>query len=151
VTNTPASGTDGSPTLAKVLNFASAGGSQKSQDYTPIDGASIADAQTNGAETDESVEDEGAGTETDQDPIIEQEGDLEGTVLTEADRMLHKVYGDFVHQNSGQQLCGGVKDNQMWQDYWQQLIVFPSLTYDAPSGAVGRRFIEKLAESLNGI
>jgi hypothetical protein len=30
VINTPASGTDGSPTLAKVLNFDSAGGSQKS-------------------------------------------------------------------------------------------------------------------------
>ncbi len=104
--NTPASGTDGSPTLAKVLSFASAGGSQKSQGYASID-----HAQTNGVQNDESVEDKGEGTETEQDTIIEQEGDLEGTILSETDRMLHEVYGDYVHQNSGQQLNGGVKDN----------------------------------------
>jgi hypothetical protein len=39
----------------------------------------------------------------------------------------------------------------MWQDYWRRLVVFPSQTYDAPSGAVGRRFTEMLAEMLVGI
>jgi hypothetical protein len=48
-------------------------------------------------------------------------------------------------------LSGGVANNQQWQDYWRQLIVYPSSTYDAPSGAVGRRFVEKLAELLDGI
>jgi hypothetical protein len=39
----------------------------------------------------------------------------------------------------------------MWQDYWRRLIVFPSQTFDAPSGAIGRRFIEILADMLPGI
>jgi hypothetical protein len=137
--------------LAKVLNFDSAGGSQLPQRDKPTDDSLIVDAQTNGAENLELVEEEGDGKDPDPDPIIEQEGDLEGAILSEADRMLHKVYGDYVHQNSGQQLNGGVEDDRLWQDYWRRLIVFPASTYDAPSGAVGHRFIEKLAELLDGV
>jgi hypothetical protein len=32
---------------------------------------------------------------------IEQEGDVPGATLSDADRMLHTVYGDYVHQNPG--------------------------------------------------
>jgi hypothetical protein len=56
-----------------------------------------------------------------------------------------------VHQNSGQHLDGGIEDELPWQDCWQRLIVYPSFTYDAPSGAVGCHFIEKLAELLDGV
>jgi hypothetical protein len=65
--------------------------------------------------------------------------------------MMDKVYGDHVHQNPGMYLRGDIPDDELWQDCWRRLIVFPSQTYDAPSGAVGRRLIEMLADMLAGI
>jgi hypothetical protein len=43
---------------------------------------------------------------------IEQEGDLPGATLSDAHRMLHTIYRDYVHQNPGQHLNRGVNDNQ---------------------------------------
>ena len=65
--------------------------------------------------------------------------------------MMDKVYGDHVHQNPGTHLRGDIPDDEMWQDYWRRLIVFPSQTYDAPKGPVGRRYVEMLADMLLGI
>jgi hypothetical protein len=66
--------------------------------------------------------------------------------------MLYAVYGDtFTHQNPGQHISEGVNDDQKWQDYWQGLIVYPFLIYDAPSGAVGHCFVKKVAKLIDGI
>jgi hypothetical protein len=65
--------------------------------------------------------------------------------------MMDKVYADHAHQNPGTHLRGDIPDDEMWQDYWRRLIVFPSQTYDAPLGAVGCRFIEMPADMLAGI
>jgi hypothetical protein len=108
-----------------VLNFDSAEGSLKTPGEMPNNDDTVADAQMNGAENVDSGEDDGDdgdGEESIVSTIIEQEGDLSGYTLTEADRLLHTVYGDYVHQNSGQQMCGGVVDDQQWQDYWRQLM-----------------------------
>jgi hypothetical protein len=67
----------------------------------------------------------------------EQGGDLPGATILDAGRMIHKACGDHVHQSSGQHLNGGVEGDQRWQDCWQRLVVFPSLTHNAPSGAAG--------------
>jgi hypothetical protein len=48
-------------------------------------------------------------------------------------------------------LDGGIADDELWQNYWRRLIVYHSLTYDAPTGAVGRRFADMLAVILEGI
>jgi hypothetical protein len=64
---------------------------------------------------------------------------------------MEEVYGDYVHQNLGTHLEGGITDDAMWQGYWCQLIACPSSTYDIPSGAVGKRLIEKIAEELRGL
>jgi hypothetical protein len=93
----------------------------------------------------------GGKVEENGETEIEQEGDLPGTTLSDADRMLHMLYGYYVHQNPGQHLKGGVNHNQKWQDYWRWLIVYPSSNYDAPSGAVGCCFVKKLAELIDGI
>jgi hypothetical protein len=77
--------------------------------------------------------------------------DLPGATVSEADLLLDKVYGDYVHQNSGQHLDGGIVDDEEWQNYWRRLIVYHSLTYDAPKGAVGKRFVEELAVIIQGI
>jgi hypothetical protein len=139
--------------LAKVLNFNSAV-SPKSQGEKPTDNDADAETQMNEAESVDSREEpqEGGTVEENGETEIEQEGDLPGATLSDADRMLHAVYGDYVHQNPGQHLNGGIDDDQKWQDYWQWLIVYPSLMYyDAPSGVVGRCFVEKLAKLINGI
>ena len=130
-----------SPALAKVLNF----------DNPPQ--REVADeTETRPVETtptrDETEPDIGM-PEQDKEKAEEQSiGDLPGVELSDADRMMDKVYGDHVHQNPGTHLRGDIPDDEMWQDYWRRLIVFTSQTYDALSGAVGRRFIEMLAEML---
>jgi hypothetical protein len=81
-----------------------------------------------------------------------EDGNLHrATPLSVADIFLDTVYGDHVHQNPGSHSNGSVPDDAKWQDYWGQLVVFPSQTYDAPKGAVGTRFIEELAELILGI
>jgi hypothetical protein len=61
------------------------------------------------------------------------------------------VYGDHIHQNPGTHLSGGIAEDALWQERWRQLISFPSHAYDVPSGAVGKRFVEKVADELKGI
>jgi hypothetical protein len=78
-------------------------------------------------------------------------GDLPGTTISDADRLMDKVYGDHVHKNPGEHLDGGITNDQMWQDNWRQLIVFPSQTYDVPSGPIGCWFLETLTSLLKGI
>jgi hypothetical protein len=76
-------------------------------------------------------------------------GDLPDYVITDADRKLDEVYGDHVHQNSGKHLDGEVADDQMWQNYWEHLVVYPSKTYSIPTGAVGKQFIKELVQLLD--
>jgi hypothetical protein len=147
VKDTAATGIDKSPALAKVLNFDSES-SELTQNHNPPRQGIIDEAETRLAET-IPIRDE---TEPDIGQAEEQEiGDLPDIELSDAGRMMDKVYGDHVHQNPGTHLRGDIPDDEMWQDYWRRLIVFPSQTYDAPSGAVGHHFIEMLADMLAGI
>ena len=65
--------------------------------------------------------------------------------------MMDKVYGDHVHQNDGTQLDGRISDDAKWQNYWRQLVVFPTHAYEVPSKSTGRRFISMVAELMRGI
>jgi hypothetical protein len=78
-------------------------------------------------------------------------GALPGAIILDANLQLLKVYGDHIHQNDGMHLDGGIKDNGAWQEQWHKQITLPSQCYDAPSGAVGRRFVNILALELEGI
>jgi hypothetical protein len=64
---------------------------------------------------------------------------------------MDEVYGDHIHQNPGAHLTGGVAEDAIWQEHWRRLISYPSTAYDVPSGAVGKRFVEKVAEEMRGI
>ena len=112
-------------------------------------------AETRPAETtharDQTEPDNGTPEQNKEQAEEQEIGDLPDIELSDADRMMDKVYGDHVHQNPGTHLSGDIPDDEMWQDYWRRLIVFPSQNYDAPSGAVGRHFIEMLADMLSGI
>jgi hypothetical protein len=78
-------------------------------------------------------------------------GNLPGATILPVDLKLMKVYGDYIHQNDGLHLDGGVKEDGAWQEQWRQLIVLPSQRYNAPSGAMGRRFVHILTAELEGI
>jgi hypothetical protein len=96
---------------------------------------------------------------TPETPSLEEEeevqdtpiGDLPGAVISEADLKMKEVYGDYVHQNDGSHLDGRIKEDGAWQEQWRKLIALPSQRYDAPNGAVGRRFVNILALDLEGI
>jgi hypothetical protein len=78
-------------------------------------------------------------------------GNLPDYTMSDADRKLDEVFGDHIHQNLGQHLCGGVADTLMWQNYWEHLVVYPSKTYTIPTGAIGKQFIKELAQLLEDI
>ena len=79
-------------------------------------------------------------------------GDLPaGANITDADRKLMEVCGDYIHQNDGTHLDGGIKDDDMQQACWRKLVALPSQGYNAPGGAVGRRYVRMLTEELRGI
>jgi hypothetical protein len=115
------------------------------------------------SETDDSLPDETERESVDEDvstrsppavvveTVEEHDGDLPGVISSGADLELDKVYGDHVHQNSGEHLDGGIIDDSKWQNFHRRLIVFHSSQYNAPSGAVGRRYVEKLSEIVEGI
>ena len=74
-----------------------------------------------------------------------------GYIPTPEDLRLREVYGDWVHGNPGTHLDGGVKEDGLWQGWWRDLAVMPPRRYEAPSGKVGRRFVNALVEELRGI
>ena len=80
----------------------------------------------------------------------EEEADLEGVILSEADRHLIQVYGDHVHQNYSCHMDEGISENDFWQVRWHILVSQPGSRYRAPQGAVGRRFMKCLTEELCG-
>ena len=84
------------------------------------------DATRTGADV-EISRDDGGGLENRVEAGASLEnGDLEDTVLSDADRKLDAIYGDYVHQNPGQNLHAGIADDEVWQGYWRRLITYPS-------------------------
>ena len=76
---------------------------------------------------------------------------MPGYVPTPEDLSLREVYRDWVHGNPGTHLDGGVVDDRAWQGWWSDLAVMPSQRYKAPSGKVGRRFVNALVGELRGV
>jgi hypothetical protein len=81
----------------------------------------------------------------------QEEGDTPGSPTSDADRMINEVSRDHLHQNPGTHLNGGIADNALWQERWQQLVSFPSQAYDVPSGAIGKWFVKKVSDELKEI
>ena len=78
-------------------------------------------------------------------------GDVPGYVPTLEDLRLREVYGDWVYGNPGTHLDGGVAEYGLWQGLWRDLVVIPPRQYEAPSGKVGRRFVNALVGELRGV
>ena len=80
-----------------------------------------------------------------------EKGYVPGYTPTPEDLRLREVYGDWVHQNPGTHLDGGISEDGRWQRWWRDLSVMPPHRYDAPSGKVGRRFVNILVRELRGM
>ena len=65
--------------------------------------------------------------------------------------MLFGVYQDWVHQNPGNHLDGGITEDGKWQARWGKLACMPTKRYDVPSGKVGRIFVGTLSVELDGL
>ena len=89
--------------------------------------------------TEESAEGEGA------------RGDVPGYVPTPEDLRLREYYRDWFHRNPGTHLDSGVADDGTWRGWWHDLVVMPSRQYEAPSGKVGRRYVNALVGDLWGV
>ena len=77
--------------------------------------------------------------------------DLPGYQTTDVDQKLYEVYGDYIHQNDGTHLDGGIENNDEWAEQWRRLVSLPQKTYDVPKGKVGRKFTTLLAVELNNV
>ena len=76
---------------------------------------------------------------------------MPGYVQTPEVLRLWEVYGDWVHGNLGTHLDGGITEDGAWQGWWRDLAVTPAQHYEAPSGKVGRRFVNVLVRELRGV
>ena len=65
--------------------------------------------------------------------------------------MIYDVYQDWVNQNPGDHLYGGIAEDSKWQARWKNLICIPTQCYDAPSGKVGNRFVGILSAELDWV
>ena len=65
--------------------------------------------------------------------------------------MLCGVYQDWVHQNPGDHLDGGLSEYSKWQAKWEKLIFMTNQRYDAPCGKVGKRFVVILSVELDRV
>ena len=65
--------------------------------------------------------------------------------------MLYGVYQNWVHQNPGYHLDGGITEDSKWQERWEKLIYMPTQRYDAPSGKFGKIFVGILSVELDGV
>ena len=64
---------------------------------------------------------------------------------------MDEVYRDYIHQNPGTHLMGGITNDSIWQEHWQWLVSFHLHAHDVPSSAIGKQFVEKVAKELKGI
>jgi hypothetical protein len=51
--------------------------------------------------------------------------DLLGTTVSDADRKVMEVYGNYIHQNDRSHLDGAIKDDAVWQEHWRKLVIPP--------------------------
>ena len=79
-----------------------------------------------------------------------REGYILDVRLLGDDYTLYGVYQDWVHQNIGDHLDGGIEEGSKWQARWKKLVCITTQCYDAPSGKVRKRFVGILSVELDG-
>ena len=83
--------------------------------------------------------------------LQEQQGYLPDVRLLGAECMIYGVYQDWVHQNQGDHLDGGIAEYRKWQVRWEKIVCMPTQRYDVPSGRVGNRFVGILSVEFDEV
>ena len=78
-----------------------------------------------------------------------REGDLPDVRLLGANYMIYGDYQDWVHQNPGDHLGGGIEEDSKWKAWWKKLVCMPTQRSDAPSGKVGKIFVGILSVEID--
>ena len=76
-------------------------------------------------------------------------GDLLYVLLLGDNNTIFGVYQDWVYQNPGEHLDGGIAEDGKWKARWEKLFCIPTQRYDVPSGRVGRIFVEIISLDLD--
>jgi hypothetical protein len=92
-----------------------AGVTPRNHNFQQDDGEDESDANTTAKEAERFTP---MADSNDKDKVVDitQIRDLPSATITEADQKMMTVYGDYVHQNNGTHLDGGVKGDNAWQD-----------------------------------
>ena len=67
-------------------------------------------------------------------------GDLLDVRILGSDYMLFEVYQDWVHQNPGNHLDGGITEDDKWQARYKTIVCMLTQHYDVPSRNFGEDF-----------
>ena len=80
------------------------------------------------------------------------ERDLDSYEATEVDLKLAAVFdGEYIRNNDGSHLDGGIKNDDVWQQRYKDIIIYPLQQYDLPNNVpIGKTFVLKLADEING-
>ena len=81
------------------------------------------------------------------------EEDLDSYKVTEMDLKLAAVFdGEYIRNNDDSCLDGGIKNDNVWQQRYKDIIIYPLQQYDLPNnGSIGKVFVLKLADEINGM
>ena len=71
-------------------------------------------------------------------PLLVREDDpnLLGSIETLAEMKLPSIYRDYLHNNNGTHMTGGVGDKAAWKCCWQRAASLPQRPYGLPMGKV---------------
>ena len=84
--------------------------------------------------------------------LLIQEGDLDGYEITSMDKKIANVFeGNFIRNNDGTQLDGGISDDSIWQTRFRSLVILPLQQYDLPRGPTGNLFVLLLVSENEGV
>ena len=72
-------------------------------------------------------------------------------VVTEADRRLDKVYGDYPHSTAGMNFSGGADRDKLWQGRCLETMQLAMMTYIVPKGQIGWRYRKYLTLLWQGV
>lgn len=82
---------------------------------------------------------------------MKENPDLDGYVKNDVDIKFEEAFGDYLHENPGTHLSGGIEDDKMWKDFWKILVSLPVSRYLLPSKSGGKPFIDQLSREVKGI
>ena len=83
--------------------------------------------------------------------VLEPDADHMDFTPSIADLALKRVYGDWIHDNPGLDLRGGVSTDELWQRRWRRLQPYTPTLYDVPNTAVGKAVLSQLAIEFDGV